>query len=225
MPVQLAHTARIVLLLVSTGLSAPAQKLGQAPTAGATRPIAVPLSPSGPSQRAAPDQSNRPPESLAEVRALFARVDADKDGRLDRREADHGGADAGLLARCDRDRDGKLDGDEFCVARQRALCMRGQRGGPDLISESTRIQALWRARTAQAQRNMALSLTTLPEVPPASPPRSPFFELLTADSRLAWGPARARLSPGTESGNDDVAERERRVKLLVEARQRQRQQR
>jgi hypothetical protein len=85
---------------------------------------------------------------LSEVRAVFGRVDADADGRLGQREADHGGVDAREFARFDADADGGLDRDEFVVARHALSGAGGLRPAPDLAAEATRIRAAWRARRA-----------------------------------------------------------------------------
>jgi hypothetical protein len=164
-------------------------------------------------------------ESLAEVRALFRRVDADRDGRLDVREADHGGFDWTRSAASDHDRDGKLDAEEFVVARQRELARLGRLAAPNLVAESTRIQALWRARTAQLERERAaaagadhtaarLARLLGPAPTPGPPPgaRAPGAN---------GGPAQARLSEALDSSAAQSAERARRAQMLLELRRRE----
>lgn len=90
--------------------------------------------------------SKRPAMSLAEVRAVFGRADADHDGLLDRREADQGGVAAEALGRFDLDGDGHLNGDEYVVASHTLLASGERLAAHDLLAESTRIQASWRAR-------------------------------------------------------------------------------
>lgn len=163
-------------------------------------------------------------ESLAAVQALFQRVDADRDGHLDVRETDHGGIDWTRSSAGDFDRDGFLDLEEFTVARQLELARRGQQAAPNLIAESTRIQALWRARAAQLERerppaptgdDTASRLARLlgPAPTPGPPPgaRAP---------ASAGGPAQARLSEALESSAALTAERARRAQLLLELRRR-----
>jgi len=163
-------------------------------------------------------------ESLAAVRALFQRVDADGDGRLDVREADHGGVEWTRQVQSDVDHDGHLDLAEFTVARQRELARRGQLAAPNLIAESTRIQALWRARAAQAERergplsaadDTAARLARL--LGPAPTPAPPIGALAP---RLGSGPAQARLSEALESSATQTAERARRAQLLLELQRR-----
>lgn len=161
-------------------------------------------------------------ESLASVRALFQRVDADRSGKLDVREADHGGVDWSRQRLSDFDGDGRLDLEEFTVARQRELTRRGEPAAPNLVAESTRIQALWRARTAsggQGERRTVLddeSVARLKRLLGPAPTPGP------APGALApWpsnGPAQARLSDALGSSASQTAERARRAQLLLELR-------
>jgi hypothetical protein len=164
-------------------------------------------------------------ESLAGVQALFGRVDRDGNRRLDVREADHGGIAWTHAGASDFDRDGLLDLEEFTVARQRELARRGQPAAPNLVAESTRIQALWRARSAQAEREripapaaddaaarLARLLGPAPTPAPAPGARVP-------TSR--GGPAQSRLSDALESSAEQTAERARRAQLLLELRRRE----
>lgn len=161
-------------------------------------------------------------ESLVEVRTLFRRVDADRDGRLDVREADHGGIDWTRLAASDQDRDGRLDAEEFVVARQRELARLGKVAAPNLTAESTRIQALWRARAAQAERERAATAAAddtatrlarlLGPAPTPGPPPG---------ARAPGGPAQARLSEALDSSAAQTAERARRAQMLLELRRRE----
>lgn len=164
-------------------------------------------------------------ESLAAVQALFRRVDADLDGRLDVRESDHGGVDWTRIAASDFDHDGRLDLEEFTVARQRELARRAQQAAPNLIAESTRIQALWRARAAQLERERAPQpalddtasrlLRILGPAPTPGPPPGARAPASTG------GPAQARLSDALESSAAQTAERARRAQLLLELRRRE----
>lgn len=164
-------------------------------------------------------------ESLAAVQALFRRIDADGDGRLDVREADHGGVDWLRQQAGDCDRDGRLDLEEFTVARQRELARRAQPAAPNLIAESTRIQALWRARVAQVGRERAALLDT--EDPAArlarllGPAPSAAPDPGTRPPSANAGPAQSRLSGALESSAAQTAERARRAQLLLEVRRRE----
>ncbi|HVS19625.1 MAG TPA: EF-hand domain-containing protein [Planctomycetota bacterium] len=168
-------------------------------------------------------------ESLAAVQALFGRVDADGDGRLDVRESDHGGVDWMRMRHSDFDRDGRLDLEEFTVARQRELARRGQPAAPNLLAESTRIQALWRARAARPERESRPSpadddtaarlrrlLGSAPTPGPLPGTRAPV---------PGSGPAQARLTGALESSAAQTAERARRAQLLLELRRREREER
>lgn len=84
---------------------------------------------------------------LGEVRASFARADAESDGRLDRRQADSGGVSGEQFQQFDANTDGLLDAEEYLVARQSLAARTGRAVAVDLGAESTRIQAAWRART------------------------------------------------------------------------------
>jgi hypothetical protein len=90
--------------------------------------------------------------SLAEARALFARVDQDASGELGTREADYAGLAASTAASFDADGNGSLSLEEFIVAHQQTLVRAGKRAAPDLEAESTRIQAVRRAKQAERVR-------------------------------------------------------------------------
>jgi hypothetical protein len=89
-----------------------------------------------------------PELTLGEVRASFARVDAEADGRLDRRQADSGGISGEQFAQFDANADSLLDSEEYLVARQALAARVGRSVSADLGAESTCIQAAWRARRA-----------------------------------------------------------------------------
>ncbi len=93
-------------------------------------------------------QTPAPQLTLGEVRASFARVDAEADGRLDRRQADSGGVSGEQFQQFDANSDGLLDSEEYLVARQSLAARTGRAVAVDLGAESTRIQAAWRARSA-----------------------------------------------------------------------------
>lgn len=164
-------------------------------------------------------------ESLAEVQALFRRVDVDRDGRLDLREGDHGGIDWTRQAASDFDRDGAFDLEEFVVARQRELARSGRLAAPNLVAESTRIQALWRARTAQLERERASSAaaddtaTRLARLLGPAPTPGPLPGARAPSA--SGGPAQARLSEALDSSAAQTAERARRAQLLLELRRRE----
>jgi len=161
-------------------------------------------------------------ESLASVRALFQRVDVDGDGNLDVREADHGGIDWTRQALSDFDGDRRLDLEEFTVARQRELARRGELAAPNLVAESTRIQALWRARSARGVpegRATVLDDESVARLKrllgPAPTPGPPLGALAPWPSN---GPAQARLSDALGSSAAQTAERARRAQMLLELR-------
>ena len=93
-------------------------------------------------------QTPAPELTLSEVRAGFARSDADADGRSDRRQADGGGVSGEQFEQFDANSDGLLDAEEYLVARQALAARTGRSVAADLGAESTRIQAAWRARRA-----------------------------------------------------------------------------
>jgi hypothetical protein len=84
--------------------------------------------------------------SLQGARALFQRVDQDRSGQLDTREADHAGIDARTLPGFDVDQDGSLSWEEFVVGHRQVRARAGKTVAADLDAEATRLQALRRAR-------------------------------------------------------------------------------
>lgn len=163
-------------------------------------------------------------ESLSAAQQLFRRVDTDGDGRLDVRESDHGGIDRTSGVACDVDRDGRLDLGEFTVARQRELARRGLEAAPNLLAESTRIQALWRARTAQLERERAPAGDTSARLERLLGPAAATESASAGRAPESGGPAQARLSDALDSAASQTAERARRAQLLLELRRRERKQ-
>ena len=84
--------------------------------------------------------------SLRGARALFQRVDQDRNGLLDTRESDHAGIDARTLPGFDVDSDGSLSWEEFVVGHRQVRAGAGKPIASDLEAEATRLQALRRAR-------------------------------------------------------------------------------
>ncbi len=120
--------------------------------------------------------------TLAQARAWFARLDEDRDGWLDRLETERGGISP--LARVDDDADGRLGLDEFIVGQHLA---RQQHASGDLAADSTRIQALWRARRAQSN----------PGREAAVGPSSRVSAARTAQGRAGWSdPGRRTVRAG-----------------------------
>ena len=87
--------------------------------------------------------------TLADARTAFERADSDKDGALDAAEAAKAGIDATRFSGLDADAAGGLSRDEFIVGFHQEAVRKGKSAASDLTAESTRLQALRRARRSQ----------------------------------------------------------------------------
>jgi hypothetical protein len=87
--------------------------------------------------------------TLADARGAFVRADSDKSGALDASEAAKAGIDASRFSGLDSDGAGGLSRDEFIVGFHQEAVRDGKSAATDLAAESTRLQALRRARRSQ----------------------------------------------------------------------------
>lgn len=90
--------------------------------------------------------------TLADVRGLFARVDADKSLGLGVAEAAKAGIGRDVFPGADLDGDGSLSRDEFVLARRRVLAASGAKVAADLDAEVARLHALRKAEGIRSRR-------------------------------------------------------------------------
>jgi hypothetical protein len=110
-------------------------------------PIALALAASlaierAPQERRPSTESPAPaaPATLAQVKALFARLDLDQDSTLDLAESARQGLAPRDVSARDADGDGKLNADEFVLAYRAQQVARGAKVAADVDAEATRIE-------------------------------------------------------------------------------------
>jgi hypothetical protein len=101
----------------------------------------------------APIPAPPPGVTLAETRAIFARVDANHDGKLDTAEMQNAKLDLEIAALGDQNADHALTMDEFVGGYPLVLARHGQHAAPDLESEALRIRASTPARKPSDARD------------------------------------------------------------------------
>ena len=145
-------------------------------------------------------QAPAPELTLGEVRASFTRVDAEADGRLDRRQADSGGVSWEQFQQFDANTDGLLDAEEYLVARQSLAARTGRAVAVDLGAESTRIQAAWRARSGPGpSARVDLARRVQPEAQAGASGAKPAAQTPAPEIAGSRAPAGAAASKAGES--------------------------
>jgi hypothetical protein len=94
-------------------------------------------------------QRSAPSNNLTRALATFAAVDKNGDGKLSAEEVASIPIDRKEFLAHDYDKDGSWSKDEFLVFYRRRLLLAGQTVGPELESETARIQALRNAKAAE----------------------------------------------------------------------------
>lgn len=183
---------------------------GQSPSPGGTGPAATRLAETAPAPlvvrapivegRSAPirpggprSPSNTAPRAAVGLdlcRALFDKLDRNRDGQIHLAEADQGGIHRLDFRRGDRDANGRLDRSEFTLALSRLLSSRDLPLASDFAAETTRLIALEKLRapttsTATLQEQEAERMRSLRErtapIGPAAGRLRPAVRLLDGD--------------------------------------------
>lgn len=105
-------------------------------------------------------QRGAPANSLPRALATFAAADTSKDGKLSLEEATAASIQAREFAAQDLDKDGSWSKDEFLLFYRQRLVLAGQQVGADLDAETTRIQALRKAKETEEAKKRAGAVQT-----------------------------------------------------------------
>jgi hypothetical protein len=179
----------LLLLLPLAALPTYAQDSRPAPAAGRTAPpVAKPVT--------------APALTLQQVRSSFAKVDADRSGSLDSKEALAGGLDAAEFLAADADGDQRLSQDEFIVGREGKAAKQAGSVATDLTAESTRLQALRRAQKAEELKTRRDATPTRPAAPDAPTANGPGAARSAAGNPRAAQPAAKSDGPVAAPGRD-----------------------
>lgn len=129
----------VTFALLGAALAAEARAQQPAPAPGESRVAA---------------QSRRAPRvhDLSRVRSIFATADVNHDSAINSSEAEAAGISRAQFAGFDADSDGKLGGDEFVVGYRGLVARAGDTAAADLETETSRIEALRKAKAAEQAR-------------------------------------------------------------------------